>query len=188
MELEIGAILEGKVTGITKFGAFVGLPGGRSGLVHISEVAYSYVSEVSEFLSVGQEVKVKVISVDENGRINLSIKQTLPPPPKPERNGSRGGDRGGNRRFDNNRGPREGRSEDRGGRPEGRYNNGERNERSSRPANPRPAPAPRNNVAKEPASFDDMLKQFMTESESRQAQANRGERVRRRPRRNGPNS
>lgn len=185
MDLEIGAILEGKVTGITKFGAFVSLPGGRSGLVHISEVAYSYVSEVSEFLTVGQEVKVKVISVDENGRINLSIKQTLPPPPKPERNGGRGGDRGGNRRFDNNRGSKEGRSEERGAsRPEGRYNN----DRGSRPANPRPAPAPRSNTPKEPASFDDMLKQFMSESESRQAQANRGERTRRRPRRGGSNN
>lgn len=189
MELEIGAILEGKVTGITKFGAFVGLPGGRSGLVHISEVAHSYVSEVSEFLTVGQEVKVKVISIDENGRINLSIKQTLPPPPKQERTGSRSGDRGGNRRFDNNRGPREGRSEERGGRPDGgRFNNGGNRPGGSRPANPRPASAPRSNAPKEPASFDDMLKQFMSDSESRQAQANRGERPRRRTRRNGPNN
>lgn len=177
MELEIGAILDGKVTGITKFGAFVGLPGNRSGLVHISEVAYSYVSEVSEFLTVGQEVKVKVIGIDDNGRINLSIKQTQPAPPKPERAGGRGGDRGGNRRFDGNRPPREGRSDDRGGnRP---FNNG-----GNRPASPRPAPAPRSSAPKEPASFDDMLKQFMSDSESRQAQANRGERnTRRRPRR-----
>jgi S1 RNA binding domain protein len=85
MELEIGAIFEGKVTGITKFGAFVSLPGGRSGLVHISEVAWTYVSDVSEYLSVGQDVQVKVISVDENNRINLSIKQTTPPPQRPER-------------------------------------------------------------------------------------------------------
>ncbi len=56
MEFGVGSILEGKVTGITKFGAFVALPGGRSGLVHISEIAYSYVSEVSEFLKEGQEV------------------------------------------------------------------------------------------------------------------------------------
>lgn len=74
-EIEVGAILEGKVTGITKFGAFVSLPGGKSGLVHISEIAYSYVSDVSEHLSDGQEVKVKVISIDENNRINLSIKR-----------------------------------------------------------------------------------------------------------------
>ena len=77
-EIEVGAILEGKVTGITKFGAFVSLPGGKSGLVHISEIAYSYVSDVSDHLSEGQDVKVKVISIDENNRINLSIKRALP--------------------------------------------------------------------------------------------------------------
>ena len=53
-EIEVGAILEGKVTGITKFGAFVSLPGGKSGLVHISEIAYSYVSDVNDHLSEGQ--------------------------------------------------------------------------------------------------------------------------------------
>ena len=82
-EIEVGAILEGKVTGITKFGAFVSLPGGKSGLVHISEIAYSYVNDVSDHLSEGQDVKVKVISIDENNRINLSIKRALPPPPRP---------------------------------------------------------------------------------------------------------
>ena len=59
MELQVGSILEGKVTSITKFGAFVSLPGGRSGLVHISEIAHSYVANVSDFLSEGQAVKVK---------------------------------------------------------------------------------------------------------------------------------
>ena len=84
MEFGVGSVLEGKVTGITKFGAFVALPGGRSGLVHISEIAYSYVSEVSEFLKEGQEGKVKVINVDDAGRINLSIKKAMDPPPCPE--------------------------------------------------------------------------------------------------------
>ena len=84
MEFGVGTIVEGKVTGITKFGAFVSLPGGRSGLVHISEIAYSYVSEVSEHLKEGQEVKVKVINIDEAGRINLSIKKAMDPPPRPE--------------------------------------------------------------------------------------------------------
>lgn len=83
MELTVGSIVDGKVTGIMKFGAFVSLPEGRSGLVHISEIAYTYVSEVSDFLKVGQEVKVKVISIDENGRINLSIKKTQEPPARP---------------------------------------------------------------------------------------------------------
>ncbi|MBE6955974.1 MAG: S1 RNA-binding domain-containing protein [Ruminococcaceae bacterium] len=83
MEFEVGSVVEGKVTGITKFGAFVSLPGGKSGLVHISEIAYSYVSEVSEHLKEGQEVKVKVIGIDDSKRINLSIKQAAPPPARP---------------------------------------------------------------------------------------------------------
>ena len=82
MELEVGSILEGKVTTITKFGAFVSLEGGRSGLVHISEIANAYVSEVKDFLREGQEVKVKVLST-ENGKINLSIKKALPLEPRP---------------------------------------------------------------------------------------------------------
>lgn len=85
MGIEVGSILDGKVTGITKFGAFVSLPGNRSGLVHISEIAYSYVNDVHDLLAEGQEVKVKVIGIDDNNRINLSIKQALPPPPRPER-------------------------------------------------------------------------------------------------------
>ena len=80
MELEIGSILEGKVSGITKFGAFVTLPEGRSGLVHISEIAYTYVNDVKDHLQEGQEVKVKVIGVDDAGRINLSIKKAMEPP------------------------------------------------------------------------------------------------------------
>lgn len=82
MELEVGSILEGKVTTITKFGAFVSLEGGGSGLVHISEIANAYVNEVRDFLQEGQEVKVKVLST-ENGKINLSIKKALPPEPRP---------------------------------------------------------------------------------------------------------
>ncbi len=89
MEFGVGSIVEGKVTGITKFGAFVSLPGGKSGLVHISEIAYSYVSEVAEFLKEGQEVKV--IGIDESNRINLSIKKATEPPPKPAGAGVGGG-------------------------------------------------------------------------------------------------
>ena len=85
MELTVGSIVDGKVTGIMKFGAFVSLPEGRSGLVHISEIAYTYVSEVSDYLQVGQEVKVKIIGIDDNGRINLSIKKTAEPPARPAR-------------------------------------------------------------------------------------------------------
>jgi len=74
MELEIGAVVEGKVTGITNFGAFVALPEGKSGLVHISEIANSYVNNISDHISVGQTVKVKILSAAD-GKINLSIKR-----------------------------------------------------------------------------------------------------------------
>lgn len=163
MELEVGAILEGKVTGITKFGAFVSLPGGRSGLVHISEIAYSYVSDVSEFLSVGQEVKVKLISIDETGRINLSIKKTAPPPPRPANPRFQGG----------------GRPAPSGPRPAGRPQSG--GGAAPRPASP--APQSRGQFKdREPQSFDDMLKHFLSESENRQSDLNRGGESRR-PRR-----
>jgi S1 RNA binding domain protein len=80
MEFEVGSIVTGKVTGITKFGAFVTLAPGKSGLVHISEIANSYVNDIREHLTEGQEVTVKVIGLDDSGRINLSIKAALPPP------------------------------------------------------------------------------------------------------------
>ena len=87
MQFEVGSIIEGKVTGITKFGAFVDLGGGKSGMVHISEVADVFVSEITEFLTQGQEVKVKVINISEEGKISLSIKKANPKPqaPRPPR-------------------------------------------------------------------------------------------------------
>ena len=75
MALEVGSIVEGKVTGITKFGAFVALPEGKSGLVHISEIANSFVSDVHDHVQVGETVKVRVLNVSEDGKINLSIKR-----------------------------------------------------------------------------------------------------------------
>ncbi|EDN01387.1 S1 RNA-binding domain-containing protein [Pseudoflavonifractor capillosus] len=108
MEFGVGSILEGKVTGLTKFGAFVSLPEGKSGLVHISEIAYSYVNDVKDYLKEGQEVKVKVIGIDENGRINLSIKKAMDPPPRPAGQGRpMGGARpaGGGRPGGFSRGP-----------------------------------------------------------------------------------
>ncbi len=77
MEPQVGSILEGKVTSIMKFGAFVALEGGGSGLVHISEIANTFVEDVHDFLQTGQAVKVLVLSA-ENGRVNLSIKKALP--------------------------------------------------------------------------------------------------------------
>lgn len=82
MELEVGTILEGKVTSITKFGAFVALEGGRSGLVHISEIANTYVNDVHDFLQEGQTVKVKLLAI-KDGKLDLSIKKALPAPERP---------------------------------------------------------------------------------------------------------
>ena len=82
MQSLIGEIYEGKVTGLTSFGAFVRMSNGESGMVHISEVAATYVKDITEFLSEGQEVKVKVLAINENNKISLSIKQTLPQPEK----------------------------------------------------------------------------------------------------------
>ena len=77
--LEIGAILEGKITGLTAFGAFVSLPDGKSGMVHISEVSTSFVKDIKEFLKVGQTVKVKVVGISEEGKISLSIRKAEAP-------------------------------------------------------------------------------------------------------------
>ena len=74
MELTVGAILEGKVKTITNFGAFVALPEGKTGMIHISEVANAYVSDIRQHLTEGQDVKVAVIGL-ENGKVNLSIKR-----------------------------------------------------------------------------------------------------------------
>ena len=83
MEFGVGAVLEGKVTGITKFGAFVSFPDGKTGLVHISEIAYTYVNDIRDHLKEGQTVRVKVLGIDDSNRINLSIKKAMDPPPRP---------------------------------------------------------------------------------------------------------
>ena len=85
MALSVGDIFEGKVTGITNFGAFVSLPDGKSGMVHISEIAEAYVNDISEHLQMNQEVKVKVIAIADNGKISLSIKKAVAPPPIPKK-------------------------------------------------------------------------------------------------------
>lgn len=81
MLVEVGKIVEGKVSGITNFGAFVQLSNGQTGLVHISEVAEEYVKDIKAHLNENQIVKVKIISVDKNGKISLSIKKALDPKP-----------------------------------------------------------------------------------------------------------
>jgi S1 RNA binding domain protein len=75
MSIEVGSVVEGVVTGITNFGAFVELPGGKVGLIHISEVADVYVKDVKDFLKEKDKVQVKVLTIDDRGKIGLSIKQ-----------------------------------------------------------------------------------------------------------------
>ena len=138
MELTVGAVVEGKVRSLTKFGAFVALPDGSTGMVHISEIAHAYVNDIREHLTEGQDVKVMIIS-RENGKTNLSIKRTLPAPSKPQ--------------FS---------------RPQSRSFNGA--QRSAGPSAERSsAPRQAGASASQPQqkSFDDMLKQFMTESSSK---------------------
>ncbi len=82
MQLEQGNIVEGKVTGILKFGAFVDLGNGKSGMVHISEISNSFVNDINDFLKIGDSVKVKILSIAEDGKIALSIKKAGPAPQK----------------------------------------------------------------------------------------------------------
>ncbi len=84
MQLDKETVYEGTVTGLTNFGAFVKLDNGTTGMVHISEVSAEYVSDISEHLSEGDKVKVKVIEINEKGKVSLSIKKALPTPEKPK--------------------------------------------------------------------------------------------------------
>ncbi len=156
MEPQVGSILEGKVTSITKFGAFVALEGGKSGLVHISEIANTFVNDVHDFLQEGQTVKVLVLST-ENGKINLSIKKALPQQERPAFRGPRPGP-GGPRPMN---GPRPSGPAHTGGAP--------------RPAQARPfARAPQQTVAPSgDQSFEDKLKQFLSSSEGKISDLNR---------------
>jgi len=149
MELTVGAVLEGKVKSITNFGAFVSLPENKTGMVHISEVANAYVSDIRQHLTEGQDVKVMVIG-NENGKINLSIKR-LEPKPQRENNGGRP-----------NFQRREGGYQNREG---GNFQNRENN---AQPQN-RPQRAPVQPAAPKTADqiFEEKLKAFMTESDSK---------------------
>ncbi|MFF2890600.1 S1 domain-containing RNA-binding protein [Paenibacillus sp. NPDC057967] len=144
MAIEVGAKLEGKVTGITHFGAFVDLSGGVTGLVHISEIADNYVKDVKDHLKIDDVVKVKVINVDKDGKIGLSIKQAIDRPeghqPPPQRERASSGGPGGGERF--NRG-----GQDRGGRPFNKQSSG-------RPSYGKP-------------SFEDKMSRFLKDSEER---------------------
>lgn len=77
MSVEVGKVVDGKVSGIKDFGAFIQLPDGNTGLVHISEVAEEYIKDIKSHLNENQMVKVKILSVGENGKISLSIKKAI---------------------------------------------------------------------------------------------------------------
>jgi S1 RNA binding domain protein len=83
MGISVGDIVEGKITGITKFGVFVDLGEGKSGMVHISEVAQTYVNDINEHVKIGDNVKMKVLNIAEDGKISLSIKKAQENKPKP---------------------------------------------------------------------------------------------------------
>ena len=131
MQPEVGAVLEGKVSGVTKFGAFVNLPGGKSGLVHISEIANPFVSDVAQYVSVGQTVKVKVIGIN-GDKINLSIKRAEESEEAPRR-----------------RAPQQ------------------HAEQQSRPTKQPQQPSGQVAAPTEDQAFEDKLKQFMKDSDSR---------------------
>ena len=150
MELTVGAILEGKVKSITNFGAFIALPENKTGLVHISEVANTYVSDIRQHLTEGQDVKVTVISLD-NGKINLSIKRLQPAQPREPRKDAP---------------PRRDLSRE------------QRPQNASRPAPVQPA-APKT----ADQLFEEKLKQFMAESDSKISSMKQYSEHRSRPRR-----
>lgn len=88
MQLTIGQIVEGKITGITNFGVFIDIGEGKSGLVHISEVAKTYVEDIKQFVKVGDTVKAKVLTISEDGKVSLSMKRAMEdtePKAQPER-------------------------------------------------------------------------------------------------------
>ena len=155
MSIEVGSKVQGKVTGITHFGAFVELPNGKTGLVHISEVADSYVKDINEVLTVGQEVTVKVLNVENDGKIGLSIKKAVDRPvnERPERPAGE--------RF--SRGPRPG-GPSAGSRPGGPG-------QGPRPGGPRGGGprggGPRREMRREPETFDTLMSKFLKDSDER---------------------
>ena len=150
MELTVGTVLEGKIKSITNFGAFVALPENKTGMVHISEVANAYVSDIRAHLTEGQDVKVVVIG-NENGKINLSIKRLEPKPQRENAPRREGGN------F---------RSAPQGGAP--RREGFQNREGGFQNRNPRPA-APVQPAAPKTADqlFEEKLKAFMSESDTK---------------------
>ncbi len=144
MEITVGAVLEGKVKSITNFGAFIALPENKTGLVHISEVANAFVSDIRQHLTEGQDVKVMVIGND-NGKINLSIKRLEPKSQAPAQ--------GQRNNF----------------RPNNNYSSGPRPQNAAPSQPQRPARAPIQPAAPKTADqlFEEKLKAFMSESDTK---------------------
>ena len=171
MELTVGTVLEGKIKSITNLGAFVALPENKTGMVHISEVANAYVSDIRAHLTEGQDVKVVVIG-NENGKVNLSIKRLEPKPQRenaPRREGGnfRSAPLGGAPRregFQN----REGGFQNREGGFQNREGSFQNREGSFQNRAPRPA-APQQPAAPKTADqlFEEKLKAFMSESDTK---------------------
>ena len=146
MELTVGTVLEGKVKSITNFGAFIALPENKTGMVHISEVANAYVSDIRAHLTEGQDVKVVVIG-NENGKVNLSIKRLEPRPQRENTNRREGGNF---RPASQNGAPRR----------EGGFQNQNRPMRPAAPVQPA-APKTADQL------FEEKLKAFMSESDTK---------------------
>lgn len=177
MAIEVGNILEGKITGITDFGAFVDLPDGKSGMVHISEVASTYVNKITDYLQEGQTVKVKVLSIGDNGKISLSIKKAI------DNNGkNRNGHDKGEHRDYNNRGRGDNRQRNSGRK----YDNKPYNNKSSEPVTgPGNFEWQSSSKRNESASFEDLMSKFKQTSEEKFSDLKRNSEVSiRRPRRN----
>lgn len=155
MQIEVGQIVEGKVTGITNFGVFVDLGEGKSGLVHISEIAQTYVSDVKEFVKVNDVVKMKVLTISDDGKISLSIKKAQEPVAEQKR------------------------------QPSDRRPSGPKFQRAPKPANdyasnPAPVWTPKKS---ECASFEDMMAKFKQTSDEKFSDLKRKNPDTRRPKR-----
>ena len=150
MAIEVGNIFEGCVTGVKPFGAFVALPEGRVGMVHISEVSNEYVQDIAAVLHDGDTVKVQVINVAPDGGGARACGRRRPPEPRAPREGR--GPR------PNNNGPREG-----GFRRNGQGGRGPARDAAPRVWQPK-APAKSDNL-----SFEDMMSRFKSQSEEKMA-------------------
>ena len=161
MQLEIGKVYNGKVKGITQYGAFVDIEGGGTGMVHISEIANTYVSDIREHLAEDQDVKVKVIGINEQGKVSLSIKKA-----------SENGDaQPRQRRFDKGQGKFD--KGDKGGEKFDKFDKGERSFDKGERSNERPQRSkpviwePKKPIPQSEMTFEDMMSRFKQTSEER---------------------